>query len=577
MIAERLEHRLIAILERERRQSRASLRESHALDVDERAAAGDAVPRLELMHKRERLLELRCGENLSRFRDGDLLWLSDGREPRDGLEVVLRDYDPARGLLHVEVDRHAEGQLQGRRDLVLDRRELDLTDRMIRAIHAALSDPRSPTLGLLSGERPAGASPLAADFVKAEQQDLDEEQGEALARATTLSLHLIQGPPGAGKTRVAAAIVRAFTRSGLTVLVSAFTHRAVNQLLAAIAAVPKPPRVVKIGPTRSAEELGGLGIERIARARDLKTAPFTVVGCTTQSAAGLGGTASPPFDVVLVDEAGQVSLAHAASVLPLGRRHVIVGDHQQLPPLTLAEHHDPLASRSLFEHLHALYGSQMLTTTYRLNEELASFPSRAFYDGRLHAAASCRDRRLAVPESVGAVLGPRPAAVIVPMSHRGARIVAPEEAAFAAAVVLEALRLGVVSDEIAVIAPHRAQGNRIRTLLRARLPDLGPDRQPLVDTVERLQGGERDLVVLSLTASDPEASLAQAGFLFSPNRLNVSLTRARKKLVILMSEALLDAFPDDARALHGSELLRRLWRDLPHASARDIAAVTANR
>lgn len=92
----------------------------------------------------------------------------------------------------------------------------------------------------------------------------------------------------------------------------------------------------------------------------------------------------------------------------------------------------------------------------------------------------------------------------------------------------------------------------------------------MVDTVERLQGGERDLIVLSLTASDPDAMRGETGFFFSPNRLNVSLTRARKKLVVVGSDALLDAIPDDPRALRGADLLRRLWKETPRVPGNDV-------
>lgn len=568
---EALPQRLLGIHGRERRASRHQLREVHALGIDERVEAGDALRVLEWIEQSGGAFELRCGENLSRFRDGDLLWLSDGERIASGLAVVFRDYDPERRIVRVDADRWQGGELPpSRGELVLDRRDLDLGERFEGALRAVFTRPEAAfARRLLLGDATVRApdEPIAAAAAP-EAEGLDPDQLQAFLRACTLKFELVQGPPGAGKTRLAAAVVRAFAARGKSVLVSAFTHRAVNNVLAAVArgdcgAAPFP--IVKIGAERNAEGLDAARVRRVPSAQRLQD--FTgggVAGVTTHAAVGLLGRA---FDLCLVDEAGQVALTHGAVVLPLGRRILLVGDHLQLPPLVVASHRDPLAATSLFEHLHRAFGSTLLQRTYRMNAELCRFPSAAFYGGLLEAAPGNRAARLDLGAAAGPLLSPEPPLVLVPLAHRGARALAPAEAELAARIAARAVRCGLPPEEVAVIAPHRAQGARIRALLRAALPELPPERQPVVDTVERLQGGERDLIILSLTASDPEAVLGEADFLFSPHRLNVSLTRARKKLIVLMSDALLDALPDDLAALAGTDILRRLWREAPHVSA----------
>jgi DNA replication ATP-dependent helicase Dna2 len=566
-----LPERLIAILARERRAGAMQLRDVHALSLEERVEAGEAVKDLAIVSSGKDGYTLSCPEFVARFRAGDALYLGDGTSIDAGAAVVFREYDPLRAQVLVDHDRFAPARaaLVARAGVpfVLDRRDADFADRTIQAVRALFQSPTyAAARELLIGRALRDqAVERIAGIERARAQGLDATQSEAFVAACTQPFAFVQGPPGAGKTRLAAAIIGAFVAAGRRVLVTAFTHRAVNNVLDAVARANPDAPIIKIGAERQFEGLDRTRVQPIPSARALREPDGAcVVGVTTHAAPGLLGQ---QFDLALVDEAGQVSLAHACAVLPLARRLVCVGDHLQLPPLVIAEHRDPIARRSLFQHMHELYGSFLLSSTYRMNAELCDFPSRAFYGGRLVAAAGNATQRLTIAGDVSPILAPEPPAVIVPQRHRGARVMSDAEARLAADLVVSAVRGGVPAAEIAVIAPHRAHGNRIRALLRRSLPDLSAEHLPVVDTVERLQGGERDLIVLSFAASDPQAVLGEAQFFFSPNRLNVSLTRARKKLVVLLSERLLDAYPDDPESLRGSDLLRRLWTALPKIEA----------
>lgn len=579
--------RLIALLRHERRASSRNLRDIHGRSVAERVEVGEAINGLRTTHVVRSEVTLSCGENLSRFREGDLLWLSDGGDIHAGWPVRYIDHDPVANTVRVEKDRGGDRALPPP-PLVLDRRSYDGDDAEVNAVRDLFLSPRlAAAKALLLGRPVVREVASIADRARAGREGLDPVQVEAFVEACTRPVQLIQGPPGSGKTRLAGAIIRAFLDAGRSVLVCAFTHRAVDNVLRAI---------VSSGPDQGDEDRarGAVPIYKVARRPDPGLAPLGVkcvprpgsvpaldgpgvVGITASGAPRLRGRR---FDLVLVDEAGQVHLAHACGVLPLGDRHVFIGDHKQLPPLLVDEHADRQATASLFEHLDQRIGSRMLTRTYRMCEALCRLPSEQFYGGLLQPAEGNRDHRLVLapgaegfPEDVPAVLDPASPLVVIEMEHRGARVVAPDEAALAAHIVAAAIAHGVPPSEIAVLAPHRAQGNRIRAILRANLSaDADPTELPVVDTVDRLQGGERDVIVLSLTASDPDAAAAQAGFLFSPNRLNVALTRARKKLIVLMSPAILESFPDDLNALQGAELLRRLWRGSPRLEAAEVRA-----
>ncbi|MDQ3702350.1 MAG: Upf1 family helicase, partial [Chloroflexota bacterium] len=113
------------------------------------------------------------------------------------------------------------------------------------------------------------------------------------------------------------------------------------------------------------------------------------------------------------------------------------------------------------------------------------------------------------------------------------------------------LRLDSASG-IGVVVPHRAQ----RAMLRARFPALAA--ADAIDTVERFQGGERDVIVVSATASDPDYILSEADFLLNPNRLNVALSRPRRKLIVLASTALLRLLTSDPDLFEQAALWKRL-------------------
>jgi DNA replication ATP-dependent helicase Dna2 len=220
----------------------------------------------------------------------------------------------------------------------------------------------------------------------------------------------------------------------------------------------------------------------------------------------------------------------------------------------------------VFEHLKATYEPAFLGTTYRMNDGINAFPSAAFYEKRLASHPSAGRRRFPLVEggAFDAVLDPERAAVLVTIHHEGFRTRSAPEARAVADLAVEMLtRQRLSPGDLAVVAPYRQQVREIRTLLQRA---LGPLRIPLpvVDTVERIQGQEREAVIVSLTASDPEYLAGeQAKFFFSPNRLNVTLTRARTKLVIFASGHLFRALPPALKDLENADLFKRLYRELP--------------
>jgi DNA replication ATP-dependent helicase Dna2 len=147
-------------------------------------------------------------------------------------------------------------------------------------------------------------------------------------------------------------------------------------------------------------------------------------------------------------------------------------------------------------------------------------------------------------------------------SGRGAH---PEASAVARLVLDRIVRQGGDPREIAVVSPYRAQLRLIRTLVRRGLDAAGHTSAfPVIDTIERIQGQERDVVVVSLAASDVDYLAGEAAaFFYAAARLNVTITARRTKLVIVASPAAFEAFPKTIEALSDVERFRRLRRELP--------------
>jgi DNA replication ATP-dependent helicase Dna2 len=273
------------------------------------------------------------------------------------------------------------------------------------------------------------------------------------------------------------------------------------------------------------------------------------------------------FDLALVDEATQLTVPALLGILRFARRFVLVGDEHQLPPLVRsAEAAERGLKHSLFARLRDRWGERAgvaLTRQYRMHPIICGFPSAEFYDGALIAEGAARTALLALdPPPAGApvralapILDPTRPLVFVDV-FAGDADAAPAKASPAQAEVTRRIALalrrgGVLAEEIGIIAPYRAQVALIRRLL-ATSGETGVT----VDTVDRFQGAERQVILFALGGRAPHTS-SHGGphsrgdeFLADPHRLNVALTRAQRKLVVIGSR----------RRCEENPLLRRLVR-----------------
>ena len=425
------------------------------------------------------------------------------------------------------------------------------------------------------------------------RKDFNLEQNTAVERAIQMEDYLlIQGPPGTGKTSVIAEIVTRLTQQGQRVLLAAFTNQAVDNMLKRLNKEGFHD-YVRLGHERSVHhDVQGHLLKELVKQRTngishenavldiLGTAP--VVASTTATWSSDKYTphlletqdATPmQFDVAIIDEASQLTVPAILGALRFVKRFILVGDDKQLPPLVLSKEagEQGLAS-SLFSQLKGLeehYTEKhqervsacvSLKTQYRMNRWISNFSSTVFYEKQLIAHESAANRRLALvgrttrPETEAISRAIAPELPLVFLNVRGTQENSVLKASNAEAqavrdVVRGFLNRGIKEETIGIIALYRAQVANIRRMLfedDTACDWVGlPITTPLsVDTVDRFQGGERSIIIMSFaTSSEPEVNSLRREFLTNPNRLNVALTRAQHKLVLVGCVPALEHLP----------------------------------
>jgi DNA replication ATP-dependent helicase Dna2 len=448
---------------------------------------------------------------------------------------------------------------------------------------------------------------------------LNEGQWRAWRGVFAEPLTLIWGPPGTGKTHTVAHILASYALAAkaegrpLRVLVTAFTHHAIVNVLRKLAELADAYgigadtlSVIKlVGSGNAADEELPARVERVAdeslEGHLQRETPCVVAGATVWSAFKAmkksGGVSRPWFDVVLVDEASQMRLPDALVAFGASKAQsniILAGDDMQLPPIihgAYPEEHEHMLS-SVFAFMRGRIEAAdlaeagveartifQLEENFRMNEPLTAYPRAALYRGRFRSTR--RDIRIstdppvdeASEELIDLLLHPeRPVVLCWYEPPRSFTARNPLEAEL---VALLADRLGqtllregkdgtlspyqpdeFVRKGLAVLSPHRAQNSAIRQAL-GRLGFGEEERpMPLVDTVEKMQGKEREVILVSYGVADEEYATAEAQFLLSRNRFNVAATRAERKLVVVCSTAVLDAVPTDRRTLLDAMMLK---------------------
>jgi hypothetical protein len=406
---------------------------------------------------------------------------------------------------------------------------------------------------------------------------LDASQKRAVAYSTSLTgtnpFHLIQGPPGTGKTRTIAEIALRLVDGAERVLVTSHTNVAVDNALEVMlkrASGAVARSIVRFGsPLKVSSEVSSIRSQDL---RDLRLK--SVVGATLSKLAMLAALGSsggldwldPIFDVVIVDESSMATVPLTLCGVMYARTFILVGDHMQLPPVVhclskLPVEDRRLVEQSLFEFLVLKYPERktMLETQYRSHPSIVGFSSQHFYEGKLQSDVSVagkvwmpqvrphivrRLRFFRTPECCSMPLiwvdtskysehvWARPAARSTPSLYN------EYEAALVSVLVKELRLLGLSSEAAFVLTPFRLQAMLLRHLLREEGDAVMNLLSPESSTVDSFQGKQQPIVVYNFAMTDPHARALQ-----DRRRLNVALTRAEMKLIIVGAAEQLSADP----------------------------------
>lgn len=486
-------------------------------------------------HSREAFCSLREGDLVRVTRDDPV-----GNGPNASF---LHDDGDQIALSFASVPRDFHHQSEG---YTIDPDFFDPTERFLAALNrlATTAHGQEKVLPILMG---TDGGRIATDeqfeitlaLENDESSPLHHSQVEAIANCVSAqNFHLVQGPPGTGKTHVLAQTASRLIAKDQRLLITGPTHRAIQNALSAIrSSLPPSVPVVKIGDHPFIRDPAVPQFKTFSQAKLPEDSPY-VLGATPYALwSHTNGLLEREFDTVLCDESSQITILLAALAMLRAHRFLFFGDHRQLPPVRLGPAPKDETEQSVFSHLAKWGNNTPLTESWRLNEELSAWPSATFYN---HELTSRHNHQLVLtPASNHPALQATSALVAISHSGDSHSTFHPDEAETVVELLLALLRGGIRPSEVAVITPFRAQAARIRgMLLRRQEFEVWSVGEIACDTIERLQGQEREVILFSLASSQPSFIEGLRDFLFQPQRLNVAVTRARCKTIILHSESL---------------------------------------
>jgi uncharacterized protein len=380
-----------------------------------------------------------------------------------------------------------------------------------------------------------------ADYVSAITRALEHLDRSYLA---------VQGPPGTGKTYVGSHVIARLVEAGWKVGVVAQSHAVVENMLCTAIEKAGVDRAVVAKKLSQPHGVPWTCVADEDVARLLDGDGGCLVGGTAWTMTGRHVPAGS-LDLLVIDEAGQYSLANTLAVARSAKRLLLLGDPQQLPQVTQGSHPEPVDESALgwLSAGHATMPAELgyfLADSWRMHPELCRKVSVLSYDGRLESAPAASLRHLdGVTPGVDTVLVP----------HAGNTTSSAEEAAAIVGLAREHIGLKwtpgkdepirrLEAKDILVVAAYNAQVQTIRHAL-----DQDGLSDARVGTVDKFQGQEAPVVLVSMACSAVAAAPRGAEFLLNRNRINVAVSRGQWRAVIVRSPELTNYMPSRPFAL----------------------------
>ncbi|KAI5932888.1 DNA replication ATP-dependent helicase/nuclease DNA2 [Manis javanica] len=418
----------------------------------------------------------------------------------------------------------------------------------------------------------------AKDTVACILKGLNKPQRQAMKKVLlSKDYTLIVGMPGTGKTTTICTLVRILYACGFSVLLTSYTHSAVDNILLKL--VKFKIGFLRLGQTQKVHPgIQKFTEEEICRSESIKSLALLeelynsqLIVATTCMGINHPIFSRKIFDFCIVDEASQISQPICLGPLFFSRRFVLVGDHQQLPPLVLNHEARALGmSESLFKRLERNKNAVVqLTVQYRMNSKIMSLSNKLTYEGKLECGSdkvanavinlpNFKDVKLELelyadysenPWLIG-VFKPNNPVCFLNMD----KVPAPEqveksgvsnitEAKLIVFLTSIFIKAGCNPSDIGIIAPYRQQLKIINDLLSHSSVGLVE-----VNTVDKYQGRDKSIILVSFVRSNKDGTLGE--LLKDWRRLNVAITRAKHKLILLGCVPSLNRYPPLAKLLN---------------------------
>jgi DNA replication ATP-dependent helicase Dna2 len=450
---------------------------------------------------------------------------------------------------------------------------------------------------IVEGRRPT-FKPTPTAYSVSSQAELNVDQKNAIEKVMSAQDYaLVLGMPGTGKTTTIAHIIRALVSQGKSVLLTSYTHTAVDNILLKI--IHDGIRILRLGATAKVHPdvqefatLAAVPKGTTEEVRDAYHSPSVVA--TTCLGINHPIFNERIFDYCIVDEASQLTLPVCLGPIRMAKTFILVGDHYQLPPLVRNEQaKEGGLDISLFRLLSEMYPESVanLAHQYRMCEDIMMLSSTLIYNGQLRCGTEeVAHRSLNIPNMNGlklyhysfsghfpavshsVCLSPQRGACwlrdvldpslkvcfintdpLVPVSREqtsGSRIINPTEATLCTQIVSALLGTGIPASSIGVISVYRSQLSLLRHSMRHP-----PATHVEMHTADKFQGRDKEVVILSLVRSNEAKVVGE--LLKDWRRINVALTRAKTKLLVVGSgetmrgDELLGKFLDIVGGLRG--------------------------
>lgn len=365
---------------------------------------------------------------------------------------------------------------------------------------------------------------------------------EAIA-ALENSYLFIQGPPGAGKTYISGHIIVSLMKRGKKIGITSNSHKAIHNLLKKVESFAAEKSVnfrgIKKATSSNNETVfNGQFIRSETRTKDMNLGANLFAGTAwTFSDQHFDGQ----LDYLFIDEAGQVATANVVAMSNATKNIILVGDQMQLGQ-PIQGTHPGEAGLSVLEFLLGDNSTILadrgifLGQTWRMRPSICKFISDAFYDGRLTAHESTAERSLNLK---GTDL-PNEGIVVIPADHKGCSQKSVEEGEIIRAKYQTLLgqsftdsngTCSITEDDILVVTPYNVQVNYLRSIL---------PENARVGTVDKFQGQEAPITLISMVTSSAEDLPHRIEFLYGKNRLNVAVSRAQCLVVVVVNPNLLE-------------------------------------